>query len=173
MKTLLNGAILLVVLVTIAIAGFLIYARFHDGPLEIVSGGPFRSGQAAATPESWNFVADYDTIEFQTMDPPRSRTVWLAVHDERLFIVSGYMNSGLGAVWKQWPYYLEDDDRVILRIDGRLYAQRLQRITSGPDIIPVLNEYNRKYGVGEVTSTDPVTSGDTWMFEVLPRRENP
>ena len=172
MKTLLNGAILLVVLVTIAIAGFLIYARFHDGPLEIVSGGPFRSGQAAATPESWNFVADHDTIEFQTMDPPRSRTVWLAVHDERLFIVSGYMNSGLGAVWKQWPYYLEDDDRVILRIDGRLYAQRLQRITSGPDIIPVLNEYNRKYGVGEVTSTDPVTSGDTWMFEVLPRREN-
>lgn len=172
MKKLLNGAILLVVLATIAIAGFLIYARFHDGPLEIVSGGPFRSGEPAATPESWDFVADYNTIEFQTMAPPRSRTVWLGVHDDRLFIVSGYMNSGIGAVWKQWPYYLEEDDRIILRINGRLYEQRLQRITSGPDIIPVLNEFNRKYGVGEVTSTDPVTSGNTWMFEVLPRRSD-
>jgi hypothetical protein len=169
MKKVLNGVILLVVAVTIAIAGFLIYARFHDGPLEIVSGGPFRSGEPAPTPASWDFVADYDTIEFQTLEPARSRTVWLGVHDERLFILSGYMNSGVGAVWKQWPHYLEDDDRIILRVDGRLYEQRLQRITSGPDIIPVLQEFNRKYGIGEVTSTETVTSGDTWMFEVLPR----
>lgn len=148
---------------------FLFGARFADGPMEIVAGGPFRSGELSPAPESWAFLRDRDTLEFQTLEPARSRTVWLAVHEDRLFLVSGYMNSGLGAVWKQWPHYLEEDDRIILRIDGELYEQRLQRIMEGPEVLPVLEELNRKYGVGEVTSIDTVSNGDTWMFEVLER----
>lgn len=162
-----TGAILGVI--AIVGAAFLVYARFHDGPLEIVAGGPFRSGELRPTPDSWEFIAERDTIEFQTLEPARSRTVWLGVHDQRLFIVSGYMNTGIGSLWKHWPYYLEDDNRIILRIDGQLYEQRLERITSGPEIIPVLREFNRKYGSGEPTNADTVTSGDTWMFEVVPR----
>ncbi|GIT20678.1 MAG: hypothetical protein CM1200mP40_03600 [Gammaproteobacteria bacterium] len=50
------------------------------------------------------------------MDPPRSRTVWLAVHEGRLFIVSGYMNSVLALSGSKGPHYLEDDDRIILRM---------------------------------------------------------
>jgi hypothetical protein len=161
------GALLGVLLIGIIV--FLVYARFHDGPLEIVAGGPFRSGEASAAPESWDFLTDRDTIEFQTLTPARSRTVWLGVHEGRLFIVSGYMNTGFGSLWKHWPYYLEDDNRIILRIDGKLYEQRLERISNGPVIVPVLREFNRKYGSGEVTDASTVTSGDTWMFEVLPR----
>lgn len=170
MKKILNWLGVILGIVAIAIAVFLIYARFHDGPLEIVAGGPFRSGELNPTPESWEFIADRNTVEFQTLEPARSRTVWLGVYDERLFIVSGYMNTGIGSLWKHWPYYLENDDRIILRIDGQLYEQRLERITSGPEIVPVLNEFNRKYGSGEATDPATVTSGDTWMFEVLPRR---
>lgn len=157
-------------LLAILLVAFLIYARFHDGPLEIIAGGPFRSGEPSPTPDSWEFLADRDTLEFQTLDPVRSRTVWLAVHDERLFLVSGYMNTGYGSIWKQWPHYIEDDNRIIVRVDDRLYQQRLQRITSGPDIVPVLQEFYRKYGGGEVTNADSVTNGDNWMFEVLPRQ---
>ena len=111
------------------------------------------------------------------MDPPRSRTVWLAVHEGRLFIVSGYMNSVPGAIWKQWPYYLEDDDRIILRIDGNLYEQRLERFMEGPEVVPVLSELFRKYFAGggvtgndSFTSAETVANGDTWMFEVVPQQ---
>lgn len=151
----------------ICIAALLGSMRFHDGPLEILSGGPFKTGVPSAAPEDWDFLKDRATIEFQTMDPAQSRTVWLAAHDQRLFVVSGYMTTNYGAIWKQWPYYLEADDRVLLRIDGKLYEQRLQRIMSGPEVIPVLNEFSRKYGDGQATNADSVISGYTWMFEVV------
>ena len=156
-------------ILVVAIALLLGSMRFHDGPLEILSGGPFKTGTLMAPPSDWSFLADRSTIEFQTMDPPQSRTVWLATYEGRLFIVSGYMTTNYGAIWKQWPHYLEADDRVILRIDGKLYEQRLQRIMSGPEVIPVLNEFSRKYGDGDAASAGAVASGYTWMYEVVDR----
>lgn len=157
------GVAFLLALIVLVLGGM----RFHDGPLEILSGGPFKTGTPMATPSDWSFLRDRSTIEFQTMDPAQSRTVWLATFEGRLFVVSGYMTTNYGAIWKQWPYYLEADDRVILRIDGGLYEQRLQRIMSGPEVIPVLNEFSRKYGDGEAASADAVSSGYTWMYEVV------
>ena len=153
------------------VALFVFVTRFTDGPLAIFSGGPFTTGEIAEVPSDWSFLKNRELIEFQTMNPSRSRTVWLAVHDQRLFIVSGYMNTGYGGIWKQWPYYLENDNHVILRIDDTLYEQRLQRIMQGPEVIPVLNELARKYfgGAPELGPEETVINGDTWMFEVMPR----
>lgn len=170
MITLLKSLIKLAVALVIIVALFLFSARFYDGPLEIVAGGPFKTGTPAEAPDDWGFLTNRGTIEFQTLQPARSRTVWLAIYDSRLFIVSGYMTTGYGAIWKQWPHYLEEDNRIILRIDGNLYEQRLQRITSGPEIGPVLNELGRKYGDGlGAADTSQVTEGHTWMYEVVAR----
>lgn len=154
-----------------AIVLFVFAMRFTDGPLAIFTGGPFTTGEIAEVPSDWSFLRNRDLIEFQTMDPSRSRTVWLAVHDQRLFLVSGYMNTIPGKIWKQWPYYLENDDRVILRIDDTLYEQRLHRIMQGPEVVPVLNELARKYFSGSqgLGSEETVSSGNTWMFEVVSR----
>ena len=146
--------------------------RFSDGPLEVFSGGPFTTGELTAAPDDWSFLTDRDTVEFQTLQPARSRTVWLGVHDQRLFLVSGYMNTSYGGIWKQWPHYLDSDDRIILRIDGRLYEQRLQRVMEGPEVVPVLSEFARKYfggADGDFTSDESIRSGDTWMYEVVDR----
>ncbi len=156
----------------VAIGLFLFSMRFSDGPSAIFAGGPFASGELTGAPDDWSWIRDYDTIEFQTLAPARSRTVWLAVHDSRLFIVSGYMNTTYGGIWKQWPHYLAEDDRIVLRIDDSLYEQRLERIMSGPEVVPVLQELARKYFPGAadgLTSADSVSNGDTWMFEVVAR----
>ena len=154
-----------------AVALFFFGTRFTDGPLAIFTGGPFTSGALESAPEDWSYLKDRDLIEFQTLTPARSRTVWLAVHDSRLFIVSGYMNTGYGSIWKQWPHYLSEDDRIILRIDDALHEQRLKRIMEGPEIVPVLQELGRKYfgGTQGLGTQDTVARGDTWMFEVVDR----
>jgi len=166
---LLRGLLVSLLVLALAVVLFLVAMRFHDGPLEIIAGGPFRSGELTVAPDDWSFLTDRATIEFQTIEPARSRTVWLAVHEGRLFIVSGYMTTGYGAIWKQWPHYLEADDRILLRIDGRLYEQRLARVTAGPEIEPVLNEFSRKYGDGLGLGASEVTEGHTWMYEVVDR----
>jgi len=172
-----TGIVLALVVLSIGIAYGAM--RMHDGPVEfypwftISIGGPFTSGELTASPDNWDFIKEREEIELQTLDPTSSRTIWVPVVDGKLFIVSGYMTSTLGKLWKQWPAYLEDDDRVILRIDGKLYEQRLRRITEGPDIAPVMAQITRKYfgGNGEVIagSEVAVTSGSIWMFEVLDR----
>lgn len=170
MKKLLKGFGICILFIAVAIGLFLFSMGFSDGPLELVSGGPFKTGQLSPAPSDWSFLKERDTIEFQTLDPLTSRTVWVATHEGRMFVVSGYMNQGYAAIWKQWPHYLEDENRIILRIDGMLYEQKLIRIMDGPSIIPVLNELSRKYlGGATITSNEQVTLGDTWMFEVADR----
>lgn len=169
MKKLLKWVGIFIAVVAVAIGLLLLSMRFADGPVAVLSGGPFKTGELTAAPDDWSFLKDRAEIEFQTMIPAQSRTVWLASHDQRLFIVSGYMTTGYGAVWKQWPHYLDDDDRIILRIDGKLYEQRLERIMTGPEVLPVLSEFSRKYPIGDASSTQSVDSGYTWMYEVLDR----
>ena len=183
MKRLLKWLGIVIAVLVMAIGLLAFGARYHDGPLEVFTGGPFKSGDIVPAPNDWNLLRDRETVEFQTLDPPISRTIWLVVQDGRLFFTSGYLkwdeDHGLreyglrGLIFKlskRWPYQLENDDRIILRIDEKLYEQRLQRITSGPDIVPVLDAFGRKYGddLGHFGAAE-VTEGYTRMYEVVDR----
>lgn len=167
------GIALLVLVLCVAL--FFVGMRFHDGPRGLISGGPFTSGELSPPPEDWQFVKGRDVIEFQTLDPETSRTVWLGVLDGRLFIVSGYMNTGYGHLWKQWPHYLEEDDRIIVRVDGKLYEQRLERLMAFDRLAELMSIYAEKYGPGLSGGASAeqlqaqLTNGDFWLFEVTDR----
>ena len=162
------GGVLLAVVVLAACV--LVGARFSDGPLAIIAGGPFRTGELERGPEpDWSFVRDLATIEFQSLEPARSRTTWILHHDGRIFIPCGYMDSTLGRVWKKWPLEAERDGRVIARIEGKLYERSLVRIREGELLEPVLAELSRKYA-GRPIPVEAVTSGSLWIFEMAPRR---
>ncbi len=172
MMKFLQGLAIAVVCVVVAVAVFLFAMRFADGPMAIVPGGAFSSGEPAPVPEDWSFLAERMEVEFQTMEPATSRTVWVGVHDRRLFLISGYMSSWYGGIWKQWPHYLGDNANIVLRVDGKLYDLRLERVMDGPDVIPVLSEFGRKYGGAAPDFAAPaevVTSGAVWMYEAMAR----
>jgi hypothetical protein len=159
--------------IVLAVAALLAGARFHDGPLAIVAGGPFTSGELHAGPEpDWSFVRDLATLEIQSLEPARSRTTWVVEHEGRVFIPCGYMNSWWGRVWKKWPLEAERDGRVILRIEGMLYERALVRRRDGEALAPVLDKLAAKYlgATGPVpNAADQVNSGSLWIFEVVPR----
>ena len=162
----LGGFVLVLVLVA---AGTLIGARFADGPLVMVAGGPFESGSMHSGDEpDWSFVRDIQEIELQTVQPARSRITWVLYHDGRAFIPCGFMNSTLGRIWKQWPIEAERDGRAVVRIDGTLYDRYLVRVTDDETLIPVAAELMRKYGNQDGAELTSVPDG-LWVFELAPR----
>lgn len=156
-------------LIVLVVAGTLIAARFSDGPMEIVAGGPFTSGERITEEPDWSFIKDYDTVEFQLLDPAASRTTWIAEHEGRIYIPSGYMTTWWGKIWKQWPIQAEKDGRAILRVDGKLYDRQLVRVMGGPAVEPIMAELARKYAGGATFPMDSFTSGYLWIFELTPR----
>ena len=160
----------LIVLIAVIVAITLTAARFADGPWAVITGGPFTTGTPSGVPDAIE-LTDRQEVEFQLVESGTSRTTWIMQANGRLFIPSGYMNSLVGAIWKHWPYDAEQDGRIILRVDDKLYNMTMQRIMQDPDLNQVLSEIARKYGTGfgSEVPEDQVTSGDLWIFELIPR----
>ncbi|NRA00661.1 MAG: hypothetical protein HRU01_29595 [Myxococcales bacterium] len=170
MKTVLRIALGSFVSLIVLLGVVFIGARFADGPLEIIAGGPFSSGELVTGPEpDWAFAHDLREVEFQLVDPPRSRTTWILEHAGRIYIPCGYMTSTLGKIWKQWPIEALNDGRAILRIDDKLYERDLVRIEEGRLLEPLTAELSRKYAGGADIGPAAVTSGSLWLFELAPR----
>ena len=166
MTILVGGAVTAVVLAFVLLV---FGARFADGPIAIIPGGPLTAGEMVRSAEpDWSFATDIPTMELQLVDPPRSRTIWLQVHDKKLYAVSAYMNSTIGKLWKQWPMQAEEDGRAMVRIDGKRYERQLVRILDDRAVLEgIASEVNRKYGAA--LSADMATSGDVWFFALEPR----
>jgi hypothetical protein len=154
-------------------AGTSVAARFHDGPLAIVAGGAFKTGELQAGPEEpdWAFLRDYQTVEFQLLDPARSRTTYIMEYDGRIFVPSNYMNTIRGKLWKHWPMEAIADGRAILRVDDKVYERQMVRVEDRETVLGVLAERGRKYADGATLPLEMVTSGDLWLFELRPRRQ--
>ena len=154
----------------VILGALLVGARFADGPIAIVAGGPFRSGTLVTGPEpDWSFVHDVQEVQFQLLEPARSRTTWILDHEGKAYIPSGYMTTWWGKIWKQWPHEAEKDPRILLRIGDKLYERRLVRVQEGPVVAPLLTELSRKYVGGREIPMEAVTSGYLWLFELAPR----
>lgn len=171
MKSILRFTGAVLALFILAIVVTLTAARFADGPLAIVAGGPFTSGELVTGPEpDWSFVEGLQEVEFQLVAPPRSRTTWILHHGGKAYIPSGYMTTWWGRIWKRWPIEVENDNRAILRIGAKLYERRLVRIEDGPMLTPLLAQLSRKYLGGSDIPQDAVSSGYLWLFELAPRQ---
>ena len=170
MKTLIRILGTLLAILIVAIAALLIGARFADGPLAIIAGGPFQSGEPFTGPEpDWSFVEDIGEVEFQLLDPARSRTTWILHHDGKAYIPSGYMTTWWGRIWKHWPYEAEEDGRTLLRVGDQIYERQLVRVEEGPMLEPLLTQISQKYLGGAEMPADVVSSGYLWIFELAPR----
>lgn len=160
----------IIVVLIIAFSAFLFFMRFHDGPIEIFSGGPFSSGEMVTGAEpDWNDHKDRATLQLQSLQPARSRTLWLVVVDDRLFVPSAYMNTGFGKIWKQWPHHAVKDGRALIRLDDKIYPRQMIRLANDDELVPeIVEAIGNKYP-GELTVED-VKTNNTWLFELAPTK---
>jgi hypothetical protein len=158
------GIVIVMVLVGVGIVAGL--ARLHDGPVGILAGGPFETGELVTAPVTdWSFAKDIREVELQLLDPDRSRTVWIVVHEGEAYVPCGFLDLPL---WKQWPHEAERDGRAILRMEDKLYERQAVRVTEPAVYQSVLEEAARKYGFDTGAEPDPES---VWVFRLEPRRE--
>ncbi|MDH3206365.1 MAG: hypothetical protein OEO79_07125 [Gemmatimonadota bacterium] len=162
-----SGLVFVALIPLVAMAAVMVSARMGDGPSVVFAGGPLVAGELATGPEpDWSFVRDVGTIELQLLDPPKSRLIWIVEHEGKAYVVSGYMGSFIGRLWKRWPIQAERDGRAIIRVDGTRYARTLERIRGGAEVEGVTAELRRKYGF--VASRTDIADGSVWLFELGP-----
>lgn len=161
------GGIFVALVLTFVLLVFV--ARFGDGPTAILPGGPLVAGELHTGPEpDWSFAHDIPVMEFQLLEPPESRTIWLQVVDGKLYAVSGYMNSTIGKLWKHWPMQAEKDPRAVIRIDGKRYERKIVRLgADDPALEGITSEIERKYGAP--LRAEMAASGDAWFYAFEPR----
>lgn len=158
----------LLVIALLALFAFGFAARFADGPRGGFPGGSLEAGEMITTDPDWTFARDFESLELQLLEPLQSRTIWLQVYDKKLYVVSGYMNSAVGKIWKKWPAQAVKDGRAVIRIGGKRYQRQMVRILDQPAILDgVAAEIKRKYGAP--LTADMAATGDVWFFALEPR----
>lgn len=142
------------------VAALFLGARFHDGPLAIIPGGPLVSGDWVEPPTGdWSFATDLGEIEMQLESQSTSRTTWILVREG-----VAYVPCSLGfPPGKNWYEEAQRDGRAILRVEGRRH-----RVTLVRDEDPALAafaraEVERKYGGG------PPSDAGVLFFRIEPR----
>ena len=154
-----------------------VVARFSDGPIGMLPGGPFTSGKMTNFHVmQWQQFRGADTIELQLADEDSSRTTWVIVHRSK-----AYIPASLGfPPGKTWHLRADRNGNAVVRMDGKLYKVRLDRI-SDPEIEATLAELaSEKYGGGppsdagvwffKLTSLIPIPGSVEWMALPLSQR---
>jgi len=117
-------------LIAAGLAGSAFLLPRADGPVFVFAGGPLRSGERVDfAAVDWNRVDGLHELELEIVAAGSSRTLWFSVHDGAAYVACDL--DCLGGRLTRWPQQIERDDRVVVRIDGRLVDGRLIHVPHG------------------------------------------
>jgi hypothetical protein len=140
-------------------------ARFHDGPLGPIPGGPLAAGQLVEDPVAdWSFAKDTGEIELQLASQNRSRTVWFFVIDGKAYVPCS-LSTPPGKTWHKEAVV---DGRATLRIGGKRYPVQLTKLDDA--VAQQMNEAARAELTRKYKRLPP-GEGGAWLFAVESRAE--
>jgi len=172
---------ILLLIPAVAMATLRFDNRNADGPSILFPGGEMTSGgvHTGAEPD-WSFTDEIQTVELQLNDPMSSRLIFILESDGRIFVISGYMSTFLGRLWKEWAIEADQgNNQGVLRINEVRYPRTLVRIEAGQVLDGVAEKLLMKYsGMPNPTpaaiqgTRSSIEAGESWVFELVPRRVN-
>ena len=150
-----------------------------DGATVVFPGGEMVAGELHTGPEpDWSFTDDIFTIELQLNDPMATRRIFIIESEGKIYVVSGYMKSFLGKIWKEWAFDADaGNDEGVLRVNNVRYPRKLVRIEEGDVLNGVAAKLLAKYSgvptpvsaAAIATARADIEDGNSWIFELAPR----
>jgi len=154
LRIVLGLAALLALLALVALG-----ARFADGPIALLPGGPFTSGEWVEEPDvDWSFAAGIEEIELQSGDPPRSRTTWIVVLDGEAYVPCSLSFPPA----KTWHLEAMTNPEAVVRVDGKRYRRRLEKVDDAALGQRLREAVRAKY------PPPPGGGGEAWFFQLAP-----
>ena len=163
----------------VAIGTLRIQRSDADGATVVFPGGEMIAGEIHTGPEpDWSFTDDVFTIELQLNDPMATRRIFILESEGKIYVVSGYMKSTLGKIWKEWAFDADEgNNEGVLRVNNVRYPRQLVRIKKGDVLNGVSAKLLAKYsGVPTpvpaeaiATARADIEGGNSWIFELIPR----
>ncbi|PCH62783.1 MAG: hypothetical protein COC19_02350 [SAR86 cluster bacterium] len=163
----------------VAIGTLRIQRSSADGATVVFPGGEMVAGELHTGPEpDWSFTDDIPTIELQLNNPMSTRRIFILESEGKIYVVSGYMKSFLGKIWKQWAFDADaGNDQGVLRVNNVRYPRQLVRVKEGDVLNGVSAKLLAKYnGVPTPVSAEAIATaragiedGNSWIFELVPR----
>lgn len=169
-----------VVLISVVAIGTLRIQRSGtDGATVVFPGGEMLTGTLHTGPEpDWSFTDNIFTIELQLNDPISTRRIFILESEGKIYVVSGYMKSFLGKIWKEWAFSADaGNDEGVLRVNNVRYPRQLVRIKEGDVLNGVSAKLLAKYSgvptpvsaAAIATARADIEDGNSWIFELAPR----
>ena len=163
----------------VAIGTLRIQRSSADGATVVFPGGEMIAGEIHTGPEpDWSFTDEVFTIELQLNNPMATRRIFILESEGKIYVVSGYMKSTLGKIWKEWAFDADEgNNEGVLRVNNVRYPRQLVRIKKGDVLNGVSAKLLAKYsGVPTpvpaeaiATARADIEDGNSWIFELIPR----
>lgn len=126
-----------------------------NGPLPFLAGGKL-SGESASAPTDWSFAGDSGTAQLETRpEDPYSVNLVFTVLDGRAYVNAGDTET-------RWVKNIEANPSVRLRIDGRLYDLRAERVTDRAEIEAFAAAWTSQSSFRR----DPATLDPVWIYRL-------
>ena len=150
-----------------------------DGATVVFPGGELVAGELHTGPEpDWSFTDEIFTIELQLNDPMATRRIFILESEGKIYVVSGYMKSFLGKIWKEWAFDADKgNDQGVLRVNNVRYPGQLVRIKEGDVLNGISAKLLAKYSgvptpvsaTAIATARADIEAGNSWIFELAQR----
>lgn len=140
-----------------------LFAGHNIGP---IPGGWLRGEVATELPTDWSFANQqpYLQVESDAWTLPYSANVWFLAHQGRLhLLLPGFFGDDL-------KRRLDDDSRIRIAIDGKLYDQVAVRVNESRDLGTLLAPViRRQFAIeisGDVRPVSGASAAELWVYRL-------
>jgi hypothetical protein len=135
-----------------------------SGPVGPFAGGELSGDVHPGAVADWEFAADVETIQLETNPAdPYSVNTWIGVMNGSAYIPTSLILGAENPEERQWVRNVQADNRARVRVAGKVYAVRLERVLESTELAAARSLLMSKYAEDATEQSDAA-----WIYRLQP-----